>query len=215
MYGREQVQAARLVSNPGCYATDMQLLLAPLMPHARADAPPTVFGVSGYSGAGTRSGTRSADGRPTTEPKVAPDSLGGAVKPYALTDIHEREARAHLAKLGRAIDVAFTPAVAPWFSGIIATASVPLGTSLTARNVKDLFRERYANEPLVEVCDEVPEIATGAGKHGFRVGGFQVNSGGDRVVVVGVIDNLLKGAATQCIQNLNLALGLDELTGIQ
>ncbi|WFD34375.1 hypothetical protein MCUN1_001214 [Malassezia cuniculi] len=216
LYGRESVRAARLVSNPGCYATNMQLLLAPLMPYVRPEAPPTVFGVSGYSGAGTRSGTKGPDGRPTTEPKIPGESLRGGIKPYSLTDhIHEREARVHLATLGNPADVAFTPVVAPWFSGIIATASVPLRTRLSARNVKELFLERYQNEPLVEVCDSVPEIADGAGHHGFRVGGFQVHSSGDRVVLVGVIDNLLKGAATQCIQNLNLALGLDELAGIQ
>ena len=112
------------------------------------------------------------------------------------------------------MNVAFTPIVAPWFQGIISTASVPLSTKLTAREIKQLFEEKYQGEKLVEILPHVPEITDIALKHGFKAGGFQVHSSGERVVIVGVIDNLLKGAATQCMQNLNLALGLDEFAGI-
>jgi N-acetyl-gamma-glutamyl-phosphate reductase/acetylglutamate kinase len=78
----------------------MQLLLAPLLPYMDLRAPPTVFGVSGYSGAGTVAGQTDPDGRPTTTPKVPSDSLKGGIRPYALTDhIHEREASVHLSSL--------------------------------------------------------------------------------------------------------------------
>ena len=211
------MRQARLISNPGCYATNMQMLLAPLLPYLDEARAPTVMGISGYSGAGTKSGQKDAEGRPTTLPKISPESLQGAVRPYALTDhIHEREARRHLSALagGAPVHVAFTPMVAPWFSGIISTASVPLRTKLSAKQVKELFYEKYGAEKLVEIRDAVPEIAEIAGKHGFKAGGFQVHSSGDRVVLVGVIDNLLKGAATQCMQDMNLALGFEEHAGI-
>ena len=78
--------------------------------------------MSGYSGAGTVAGPPAADGRPTTAPKVTPESLAGGLRPYALTDhIHEREAGRHLSRLADgAVRVAFTPSVAPWFSGIVS-----------------------------------------------------------------------------------------------
>lgn len=72
----------------------------------------------------------------------------------------------------------------------------------------------YANERLVDIVDEAPWVSRIAGQHHAEVGGFALAAGGKRVVVVATLDNLLKGAATQAMQNLNLALGFDELSGI-
>ncbi|KAF8880676.1 acetylglutamate kinase ARG6 [Infundibulicybe gibba] len=218
LYGRDAVRASKRISNPGCYATSAQLLIAPLIKHLNQGAWPTVFGLSGYSGAGTVPVTDS-DGRPSSVPKVTAESLGGGVKPYALTDhIHEREAGFHLSQLladaGTGIKVAFVPAVAPWFSGIISTVSIPLNGKITAKEVARLFEEHYQGERLVRVIKEAPQLRQIENKHTWTVGGFQVHSAGDRVVIVGGLDNLLKGAATQCLQNLNIALGYDEYAGI-
>ncbi|TFK34692.1 acetylglutamate kinase ARG6 [Crucibulum laeve] len=218
LYGRAPVRASKRVSNPGCYATSAQLLIAPLVNHIRPGALPTVFGLSGYSGAGTVMVTDS-DGRPVSAPKVTPETLGGGVKPYSLTDhIHEREAGFHLSELladqSNKLKIAFIPSVTPWFSGIISTVSIPLKGKLTAREVVQLFEEKYKGERLIRIQKEVPQLKDIEGKHTWTVGGFQVHSEGDRVVIVGGLDNLLKGAATQCLQNLNLALGYDELAGI-
>ncbi|BGP19393.1 hypothetical protein JCM10213_000630 [Rhodosporidiobolus nylandii] len=212
LYNREALRSAKRISNPGCFATNSQLLLAPLLPYIAA--PPTVSAVSGFSGAGTKSGK---------EPKIPAEALKGGIKPYSLTDhIHEREAGYQLAKLldesatlnKDTFSLAFMPHVAPWFQGIISTVSVPLNKEMRASEIKALFEEKYAGEQLVKVQSEVPEIYQIAGKHGVRIGGIQVHSSGKRVVLVGVIDNLLKGAATQCLQNLNLALGCGEFDGI-
>ncbi|KAL8280597.1 hypothetical protein RQP46_006920 [Phenoliferia psychrophenolica] len=207
LYNREALRSATRISNPGCFATNTQLLLAPLLPYLSAQ--PSIFAISGYSGAGTKTGTT---------PKVSSESLAGGVRPYALTDhIHEREAGFHLgSRTGAPADftVAFMPAVAPWFQGIISTVSAPLKDTMRASDIKALYEEMYKNESLVKVVPEVPEIQHIAGKHGVRIGGLQVHSSGKRVVAVGVLDNLLKGAATQCLQNLNLALGLEEYEGI-
>lgn len=70
LYDRELTKRSKRISNPGCYATNTQLLLAPLLPYLDKVQMPTVFGVSGYSGAGTKSGEKDADGRPQTVPKV-------------------------------------------------------------------------------------------------------------------------------------------------
>lgn len=70
LYGRDKLRESKRISNPGCYATNTQLLLAPLMPLLDLSQPPTVFGISGYSGAGTKSGEKDAEGRPKTVAKV-------------------------------------------------------------------------------------------------------------------------------------------------
>ncbi|CAO1626066.1 unnamed protein product [Parajaminaea phylloscopi] len=219
IYSRQAIRGAKLISNPGCYATSIQALIAPLLPHLNPQCPPTVFGVSGYSGAGTKTG-QTEGGQPVTLPKVTPESLEGGIKPYSLTDhIHERESARHLSRLGgfgeaNLLKPAFVPVVAPWFQGILSTMSAPLNKKLTARDVKKLYEDFYAGNPLVELKADVPQIKDVSLKHGIKIGGVQVHSDGNRVVVVAAIDNLLKGAATQCVQNLNIALGYDELAGI-
>ncbi|KAH7921999.1 bifunctional acetylglutamate kinase/N-acetyl-gamma-glutamyl-phosphate reductase [Leucogyrophana mollusca] len=219
LYGRSAIRTSKRISNPGCYATSSQLLIAPLLKYLNWGAWPTVFGVSGYSGAGTVAGSNDPDGRPTTVPKVTPESLAGGFRPYSLTDhIHEREAGRHLSSLladpASPMKVAFIPSVAPWFSGIISTLSMPLSEKVSARDIKALYEEKYAGEKLIHIKAGVPGLQDIENKHGWTVGGFQVHSEGDRAVVVGGLDNLLKGAATQCLQNLNLALGYDEYAGI-
>lgn len=185
LYNREALKSAKRISNPGCFATNAQLLLAPLLPYMSAT--PSVFAISGYSGAGTKTGK---------EPKVSPASLRDGVKPYSLTDhIHERESGYHLSKLLKSEDaaaalaaddfkVAFMPHVAPWFQGIIATVSIPLKQEMRASEIRALFEERYGGEQLVKIQNEVPEIYQIAGKHGVRIGGIQVHSSGKRVVLV-------------------------------
>lgn len=137
------------------------------------------------------------------------------MRPYALTDhIHEREAGRHLSTLGNPLTVNFIPSVAPWFSGIVSVLNAPLKQDMRAADITALYEAKYAGEPLFRVQKDAPDVREVAGKHGWRVGGVQVHSSGKRVVVVGALDNLLKGAATQCMQNLNLALGYDELAGV-
>ncbi|MGX9189619.1 N-acetyl-gamma-glutamyl-phosphate reductase [Stenotrophomonas sp. Ker107b] len=185
------------ISNPGCYATAMQLAISPLL--QQLAGPPQCFGVSGYSGAGT-----------TPSDKNNPELLRDNLMPYALTNhVHEREVTAHLR-----VPVEFMPHVAPHFRGITMTVNLWLNTVVTREDVIALYQKYYANEALVDVIDEAPWVSQIAGRHGVQIGGFDVAPGGKRVVVVATLDNLLKGAATQAMQNLNLALGLDELASI-
>ncbi|WWC91220.1 N-acetyl-gamma-glutamyl-phosphate reductase [Kwoniella dendrophila CBS 6074] len=221
LYGREETKSSKRISNPGCYATNTQLLLAPLMPHLDPNQMPSIFGVSGFSGAGTKSGEKDSEGRPKTVPKISAEDLGLSIRPYSLTDhIHERESRNHLSSLlptetREQFNLAFIPNVAPWFSGIISILTAPLNKSFRASEIFDLYKEKYENERLITLSqNQVPDVRDQENKHGWKMGGIQVHSSGKRVVVVGTLDNLLKGAATQCMQNLNNSLGYDELAGI-
>jgi N-acetyl-gamma-glutamyl-phosphate reductase/acetylglutamate kinase len=80
--------------------------------------------------------------------------------------------------------LSFIPNVAPWFSGIVSVLNAPLKQSMRASDIIGLYEEKYANEPLCKVVKGVPDVRDAAGKHGWRVGGVQVHSSGNRVVVV-------------------------------
>ena len=194
---RARYAGQRRISNPGCYATAMQLAIAPLMD--RLAGPPVCFGVSGYSGAGT-----------TPSQRNDPDALRDNLMPYQLTGhMHEREASRQLG-----LPVEFMPHVAGYFRGITLTVNLWLTQPLHVEDVRTLYRERYAGDPLVRVLDEAPWVSRIAGRHHAEVGGFTTSADGRRVVVVVTLDNLLKGAATQALQNLNRALGFEETAGI-
>ena len=194
---RTRYAGQKRISNPGCYATAMQLAIAPLKD--RLAAPPVCFGVSGYSGAGT-----------TPSDKNDPEKLRDNLMPYALVDhVHEREVTRQLG-----LPVEFMPHVAPHFRGITMTVNLWLQQAMKRDEVIALYREMYADEPLVRIVDDAPWVSAIAGKHHVEIGGFAVAPGGKRVVVVATIDNLLKGAATQAMQNLSLAFGFDEMAAI-
>ncbi len=187
LVNRSDIAKAVRIANPGCYATAAQLGISPLVPFLGGQ--PTVFGVSGYSGAGTK---------PSPKNDVA--NLTGNIIPYSLTDhIHEREISNQLG-----VDVAFVPHVAVWFQGIHHTINIPLKETMTSRDIRQLYQERYAGEKLVKVIGEPPSVKNISGKHGVEIGGFAVHSSGKRVVVCATIDNLLKGAATQCLRKFLL-----------
>ena len=187
----------RRISNPGCYATAMQLSIAPLKDLLAA--PPVCFGVSGYSGAGT-----------TPSDKNDPEKLRDNLMPYALTGhLHEKEASRHLG-----VPVDFMPHVAPHFRGLTVTTNLYLARRTTREEVLQRFRHAYDAEPLVSVVDEAPWVSRIAHRHHAEIGAFAMSADGKRVVIVATLDNLLKGAATQALQNINRAIGVDETTAI-
>lgn len=194
---RTRHAGCRRISNPGCYATAMQLAIAPMLEFLAG--PAQCFGVSGYSGAGTSPSDRND-----------PDKLRDNLMPYALTGhVHEREVSY---RLGHPVE--FMPHVAPHFRGLTVTANLPLSRAFGPDEVLARYRRRYAGEPLVRVIEPAPWVSAIAGAHHVEIGGFTLSADGRRLVVVSTLDNLLKGAATQAMQNLNLAFGLDEWMGI-
>lgn len=195
---RAELAGATRIANPGCYATAAMLGLAPLRDDLAAA--PAVFGVSGFSGAGT-------DPSPKNDPEVLRDN----VMPYGITGhVHEREVAF---QLGRPIR--FAPSVASFERGLVVTVLADLESPVTRVELSARYIDRYGGAPLIEIAEAAPLPRDAAGRVGAIVGGFSVDAEEPRHVgVVVALDNLLKGAASQAIQNVNLALGLDELTGL-
>ena len=194
---REKIQGARRIANPGCYATALQLAVAPFVD--QIEGVPTVFGVSGYSGAGT-----------TPSPRNDPENLKDNLIPYRLTGHnHEKEGIRYLERTVR-----FMPHVHPAFRGLLVTAHMPLGEPTTVESAYDRITSAYASEALVDVQEEIPTLKDGTERMGVLIGGTTVSDDGLGLTVVAVEDNLLKGAAVQAVQNLNLALGVPEISGI-
>lgn len=193
---RERLPGARRIANPGCYATATALVVHP--PASILDGPAHAFGVSGYSGAGA-----------TPSPRNDVNLLRDNLMPYSLVGhTHEREITRH------AGPVCFMPHVAPFFRGITMTVSLTLKEGLTADALHDLYAKRYEGEPLVRVTRDAPLVRDAANQPYAAIGGFAVDPARRRAVVISTLDNLLKGAASQAVQNLNLAFGLPETMGI-
>ena len=197
-FNREAIAKSRRIANPGCYATGALFGLLPI--RRSLAAPPEVFGVSGYSGAGRTPG-----------PRNDPERLRDNLIPYALTGhVHESEISTHLAR-----PVRFHPHVAPFFRGISLTIAVALTQPVSGTELLEIYRDRLAGESLIDVGEDIPEIRQVAGTPRLAIGGFSVDQRDPmRATFVVALDNLLKGAASQALQNINLALGLDELTGV-
>jgi len=195
---REALAGAKRIANPGCYATAAQLGLKPLAPLIAA--PPIVFGISGYSGAGK-----------TPSPRNDPKRLADNLIPYQLTGhVHEQEISHHLGQ-----SVCFHPHVAPFFRGLSVTCHVQLQSAFGLDPLYDMLEKAYAQAPLVVVQDEIPQIREVANTPRAHIGGICIDErDGHHVSFVVVLDNLLKGASSQAIQNINIALGFHECEGL-
>lgn len=205
---RDQVPAARLVANPGCYPTSIALALAPLLEQELID-PATIIvdSKSGTSGAG-----RAA--------KV--DTLFCEVnegfKAYGLPrHRHTPEIEQTLTALANgAVTISFTPHLLPVNRGILSTCYASTKRTITLDAVHEVYAARYADEPFVRVLPKgaLPNVAQVNGSNFCDIG-LVVDDRTGRVVVVSTIDNLVKGAAGQAVQNMNLMLGLKENAGLQ
>ena len=193
---RGRLRGARRIANPGCYATAMTLALTPALD--LIDGPAHACGVSGYSGAGA-----------TPSPRNDVDLLRDNLMPYSVVGhVHEREVSHHVTP------VCFVPHVAPFFRGITMTASFAVRKQPSTLALRHMYESYYAEEPMVTVTEEIPLVRDAVGKPGAAVGGIIMHPAGGRAVVVATLDNLLKGAASQAVQNLNLAFDLPETMGI-
>ena len=195
---REQISIAKRISNPGCYATGSQLGLLPLKD--QLVAAPSIFGVSGFSGAGK-----------TPSRKNDPEVLRDNLVPYALSGhVHEAEISYQLGT-----NVRFMPHVASFFRGISLTVSFKLDHETSSSELESIFRQYYEGEPRIRVSGGIPEVRQVQGTADVLIGGFATDERDkSQACLVVVLDNLLKGAASQAMQNLNLALGLTENAGI-
>ena len=203
---RDEVRGAACVANPGCYPTAILLGLLPLFergvlaPGARID----VSAASGVTGAGLT-------------PRL--DLLFGEVaenyRAYGVGNSHRhlKEMRALAAELGVDADLLFTPHLLPIARGILATITVPLAEPLTAP--LQLWRDRYRGERFIEIVDDLPELRQVQHRNVARISVRMMEGVRTPTLqVFSAIDNLMKGAAGQAMQNANLMLGLDEWVGL-
>lgn len=203
---REAIRSAQLVANPGCYPTAVTLGLLPLVEQGLVDDRRLIADAkSGVSGAGRGANT-------ATLLCEASESF----KAYAVDGHrHLPEIRQNLAQVAKHdVGLTFVPHLTPMIRGIEATLYAVLATP-EAPDLHALYAQRYAGEPFVDVLPvgSLPETRSVRGSNVCRMSVFRPQ-GSDTVVVSAVIDNLVKGAAGQAIQNMNLMLGLDETTGL-
>ncbi len=203
---REELPAARLVANPGCYPTAVQLGFLPLLEAGLIDPSSLVADTkSGVSGAGRQ-------GRLDLQVCEASES----VRAYGVPGHrHHPEIEQGLARFASApVGLVFVPHLMPMVRGIHATLYADLVDGADP-DLQDVFERRYAGEPFVDVLPSGshPETRSVRGINTCRIAVHRPGDGG-RVVVLAVIDNLVKGAAGQALQNMNLMFGLDESAGL-
>ncbi|AMW03834.1 N-acetyl-gamma-glutamyl-phosphate reductase [Gemmatimonas phototrophica] len=204
---RADMANARVVANPGCYATSILVALAPLAKSGliAPGATVNISSASGVSGAGAS---------PKLELLFA--EITEDFRAYGVGNAHRHlyEMRATLARLGADCDLLFTPHLLPVDRGILSTISVPLSRPLS--DALAPYREAYANEPFVELTTGLPALADVQHRNVVRIGAvIPTGLRQDTLLVFSAIDNLVKGAAGQAVQNANIMLGLDEGAGLQ
>lgn len=205
---RQQVVDARLVANPGCYPTSIALGLAPLLENNLIDAASLIIdSKSGTSGAG-----RSA--------KVGSlyCEVNEGFKAYGVASHrHTPEIEQTLGQLaGKPVQVSFTPHLLPVNRGILSTCYASLVQPMDTAQLQQLYAQRYADETFVRVHPqgELPNILHVRGSNYCNIGVVSDKRTG-RVIIVSVIDNLLKGAASQAVQNMNLMQAWSEDSGLR
>ncbi len=201
---RDKIKGARLIANPGCYPTSVQLGFLPLLESGAADADFLVADVkSGVSGAGRKPETSSLFAE-------AADNF----KAYAVAGHrHWPEIKQGLDVFaGKSVGFTFVPHLTPLIRGIHATLYARISADI---DLQALYEKRYADEPFVDVmpAGAHPETRSVRGANMCRIAVHRPQ-GGDVVVVLSVIDNLVKGAAGQGVQNMNILFGLPEETAL-
>jgi N-acetyl-gamma-glutamyl-phosphate reductase len=202
---RDAIRSSEVVANPGCYATAVLLAILPVLVRGQIAAGTlAVAAASGVTGAGN------TPRRDLMFAEVTED-----FRAYAVGNTHRHlgEMRAVLDRFDSGADLVFTPHLLPVARGIVATVTVPLTEPIS--NPLALWRAHYAGEPFVEVSDAPPALRDVVHRNVARL--FVTAAAGARrpaLVVIAAIDNLVKGAAGQAIQNANLLLGLDETAGL-
>jgi N-acetyl-gamma-glutamyl-phosphate reductase len=205
---RAALAGASRVANPGCYATSVALSLAPLLAAALIEpADVVVVASSGTSGAG----------RAATAALQASEVMG-ALSTYKAGGVHQHTPEMEqslTAAAGVDVTLSFTPVLAPMPRGILATSTARLAAGTTAERLRDALHAAYDDEPFVHVLPEGswPTTAATLGSNSVHLQ-VAADTHSGRAVVVAALDNLVKGAAGQALQNANLVLGLTETAGL-
>lgn len=197
-WNREQLTKTSAVANPGCFATALGLMLAPMAHHGCLPAHVTVFAATGSTGSGKKPGAGTHHPSRHTNYKLY----------KTLTHQHVPEVLAQCQSLGATTKLSFIPASAPMTHGIFATAHLH---TPDPGQVAAHIAASYADAPFVRVREQSPELNHVVGSNFADIG---MVCGEDELVLMCAIDNTLKGASGQAIQNLNIMLGLPETMGL-
>jgi len=206
---RDKVKNAKVIGNPGCYPTTVLLGLAPLLEQGLIDfsAPIVADCKSGVSGAGRKAEV-------ATLFAEASDNM----KAYGVTGHrHHPEIHAQITQLaGKNVDFIFVPHLVPMIRGMLSTIYVKLSASSNGLDLQGLFEKRYTKEQFVDVlpAGNMPETRSVRGSNKLRMALHKQADTGYLTIVV-VQDNLVKGAAGQAVQNMNIMFGLQENAGLE
>lgn len=205
---KDKISKAALIANPGCYPTGIILAAAPLLAAGALDGAIVANCLSGISGAG-RALTESVH-------YCAADENVGA---YKVGGIHQHipEIEQSFAKLsGGPIFLVFTPQLASFSRGIYTTLTVKTSKDMQLAEVRDLFVNYYEGKQFIKIMPvgAFPQVKAVAGSNYCHIG-VAVDERTGHVIIISAIDNLVKGAAGQAVQNMNLMFELDEATGLK
>jgi len=204
---REEIPSAAVVGNPGCYPTGAVLGLAPLL--SRGAVSPLGIVIDSKSGV-------SGAGRSPSPGTIYPETTDGIRAYGVLSHRHTPEISVHLSRAaGENADVTFTPHLMPAIRGILSTMYTQTTAPMKTADILDILVHAYAAEPFVRVLspDTLPDTRWVRGSNFIDIGAL-VDSSGSRAIIVTAIDNLVKGASGQAIQNMNLLLGFPEDAGL-
>lgn len=205
---RAQIKQAQVIGNPGCYPTTVLLGLAPLLEQGLIDfsAPIIADAKSGVSGAGRKA-----------EVATLFSESSDNMKAYGVAGHrHHPEISAQLVHMAKKeLQFVFVPHLIPMIRGMLSTLYVKLSSAAKEEDLQQLYETRYANEYFVDVlpAGKLPETRSVRGANHLRIA--LQRQGADYLTLIVVQDNLVKGAAGQAVQNMNIMMGLDEQTGLQ
>jgi N-acetyl-gamma-glutamyl-phosphate reductase len=197
---RSSLQGSKRIANPGCYPTAVSLGLAPLVKAKIIDQQINAVCISGTSGAGR-----------TSAQEFHFSHAESNIRAYKVTNHqHIPEMEQTLSKLAEnTVEISFTPMVGPYTRGILATMTANLTQDINQKTLDDLYHHYYKNETFISVSNTLPELKAVRGSNCCVIHAV-VDIRLNQVKILSVIDNLIKGAAGQAIQNANLVLGLPE-----
>ena len=204
---RAALEGSRRVAVPGCYPTAVSLALFPAYAAGLAEPEAVIVAASGTSGAGK-----------AAKPHLLGSEVMGSMSPYGVGGGHRHtpEMIQNLsAAAGKRVSVSFTPTLAPMPRGILATCTAKARPGVTAASLRAAYEKAFADEPFVHLLPEGqwPTTAAVLGSHAVQVQ-VAYDAAAGRIIVISVIDNLTKGTAGGAVQSMNIALGLDETTGL-
>jgi N-acetyl-gamma-glutamyl-phosphate reductase len=200
---RDEIKKADLVANPGCFPTGAILSSYPLVKNNLVDRI-VIDSKTGVSGAGVNPSST------THYPNIADN-----INPYKISSHrHMSEIQQELHGFDD-VKVSFTPHLVPVIRGIQTTSHSFLIEDITTEDLRKYYEKEYKDEYFIKLMDEgeIPHLSSVRGSNFVHIGGFEIDETG-RVVMLSVIDNLVKGASGQAIQNMNILLGIDEKTGL-